>query len=79
MRRFKSAKHAQSFLSIYFEVGNLFNLRRHLIKANHYRNDRKVAFVAWAEAIVCELRSSFTYYPRQLTFQYPINTTLIKH
>jgi transposase-like protein len=47
MRRFKSARHAQSFLSIYSEVRNLFNLARHLIKASHYRNDRKVAFAAW--------------------------------
>jgi putative transposase len=52
MRRFKSARHAQSFLSIYSEVRNLFNLARHLINANHYRNDRKVAFAAWAEAVV---------------------------
>jgi putative transposase len=52
MRRFKSARNAQNFLSIYSEVRNLFNLGRHLIKANHYRNDRKGAFAGWAEAIV---------------------------
>jgi putative transposase len=52
MRRFKSARHAQNFLSIYSEVRNLFNLARHLIKANHYRNDRKAAFAAWAEVAI---------------------------
>jgi putative transposase len=51
IRRFKSARHAQSFLSVYAEVRKLFNLARYLIKANHYRNDRKVAIAAWAEAI----------------------------
>ena len=52
MRRFKSAKQAQGFLSIHSEVRNLFNLGRHLINANHYRHDREVALAAWAEAIV---------------------------
>jgi putative transposase len=52
MRRFKSARHAQIFLPIHAEVRNLFNLARHLIKANHYRNDRKAAFAAWAEVAI---------------------------
>jgi putative transposase len=52
MRRFKTARDAQSFLSIYSEVPTLFNLGRHLIKVNHYRNDRKVAFAAWVETFV---------------------------
>lgn len=51
MRRFKSAVHAQQFLSIHSEVRNLFNLGRHLVNANHYRHDREVAFAAWAEAV----------------------------
>jgi putative transposase len=52
MRRFKSASHAQKFLSIYSEVRKLFNLCRHLVKANHYGNDRKIEFVASAEAAI---------------------------
>jgi putative transposase len=34
MRPFKSARHAQTFLSIYSEVRNLFNLARHLMCSN---------------------------------------------
>jgi putative transposase len=51
MRRFKSLTKAQHFLSNHAAVSNLFNLRRHLIKASHYRFDREVAFAAWAEAV----------------------------
>jgi putative transposase len=51
MRRFKSLTQAQHFLSNHAAVSNLFNLRRHLIKASHYRFDREVAFAAWAEAV----------------------------
>jgi putative transposase len=50
MRRFKSACQAQSFLSTYTAIYNLFNLGRHLIPANHYQFFRQRAFVSWKEA-----------------------------
>jgi len=37
MRRFKSARHAQRFLSAHGPINNLFQLGRHLMKATHYR------------------------------------------
>ena len=50
MRRFKSSRQAQRFLSIQAAVYNLFNLGRHLISAEHYRLLRQRAFVSWEEA-----------------------------
>ena len=37
MRRFKSARHAQRFLSSRDQIGNLFQLRRHCFPAAQYR------------------------------------------
>jgi putative transposase len=51
MRRFKSVKQAQRFLSAHAAVGNLFNLGRHLIRAEHYRNLREGAFNNWMVAV----------------------------
>lgn len=51
MRRFKSSKQAQNFLSTHAEVRNLFNLGRHLVNADHYRHDREVAFAFLAEEL----------------------------
>jgi len=42
---------AQRFLNIHAAVYNLFNLRRHLVSANHYRNLRKGAFSEWSRAV----------------------------
>ena len=47
MRRFKSAWQAQRFLSVHAAVYNLFNLGRHLVSANHYRDLRQGAFASW--------------------------------
>ncbi len=44
MRKFKSSKQAQRFLSVHAAVYNLFNLGRHLVGAQHYRNLRISAF-----------------------------------
>ena len=52
MRRFKSVKQAQIFLKIHGAIYNLFNLGRHLICANHYRNLRIAAFAEWKRAVV---------------------------
>ena len=51
MRRFKSAKQAQRFLDAHAAVSNLFNLSRHLIRAEHYRNLRMSAFNEWSRAV----------------------------
>ena len=47
MRRFKSTRQAQRFLSTHAAVYNLFNLGRHLVSANHYRLFRQRAFASW--------------------------------
>jgi len=51
MRRFKSVGQAQRFLNAHASVSNLFNLVRHLISANHYRDLREVAFKEWERAV----------------------------
>ena len=51
MRRFKSVEQAQRFLSAHAAVNNLFNLGRHLVCANHYRNLRIAAFAEWNRAV----------------------------
>ncbi len=43
-RRFKSVGQAQRFLGAHAAVHNLFNLGRHLIRAQHYRDLRISAF-----------------------------------
>lgn len=43
MRWFKSIGQAQKFLGVHAAVYNLFNLGRHLISAEHYRNLRESA------------------------------------
>ena len=50
MRRFKSERQAQRFLSVHAAVHNLFNLSRHLISAKHYRLFRQRAFSSWEYA-----------------------------
>ena len=39
MKRFKSARHAQRFLSAHDQINNLFLLPRHLMPATDYRAD----------------------------------------
>ena len=51
MRRFKSVKHAQGFLGAHAAVSNLFNLGRHLVRAEHYRDLRMSAFAEWGRAV----------------------------
>ncbi|MFT4614753.1 MAG: putative transposase, partial [Bacteroidia bacterium] len=43
-RKFKSVRQAQRFLGAHAAVSNLFNLGRHLVGAEHYRNLRISAF-----------------------------------
>jgi putative transposase len=51
MRKFKSIKQAQRFLGAHAAVYNLFNLGRHLVRAEHYRNLRISAFEEWGRAV----------------------------
>ena len=51
MRRFKSLGQAQRFLGTHAAVANLFNLGRHLVRAQHYRDLRMSAFADWGMAV----------------------------
>ena len=51
MRRFKSVRQAQRFLGAHAAVYNLFNLGRHQVGAQHYRNLRVSAFTDWSGAV----------------------------
>jgi len=48
---FKSVRQAQRFLGAHAAVSNLFNLGRHLVSADHYRNLRTGAFGEWSRAV----------------------------
>jgi len=50
MRRFKSARHVQRFLSVHSLVLNLFRVGRHLVRATHHRLLRTRSFRVWDEA-----------------------------
>ena len=47
MKRFKSARQAQRFLSAHDQINNLFLLPRHRISATDHRAERTRAFEAW--------------------------------
>ena len=49
MRRFKSPRQAQRFLSAHGPINNLFYLRRHRIPAAQYRVARRDAFDTWSQ------------------------------
>src|SRR5918997_610522 len=49
MKRFKSPRQAQRFLSAHDQIGNLFHLRRDHVTAVRYRAARARASEAWAE------------------------------
>ena len=51
MQRFKSARHAQRFLSNHGQIHNLFQLRRHLLTANDHRTARDRAFQTWRDVV----------------------------
>src|SRR3981189_1529844 len=52
MRRFKSAGHAQRFLSAFGIITSHFRVGRHLYRASGYREVRKSRFAVWQE-VVC--------------------------
>ncbi|GAC1493892.1 MAG: IS6 family transposase [Acetobacteraceae bacterium] len=49
MQRFKSARHAQQFLSAHARIHNHFQLRRHRLTADQHRAARDAAFRTWRE------------------------------
>ena len=49
MKRFKSARHAQRFLSTHSRIHNHFQLRRHHLNANQHRAARDTAFRTWRD------------------------------
>ena len=51
MRRFKSVGQAQSFVTAHAAVYNLFNLGRHLVRAQNFRDLRMSAFNEWSRAV----------------------------
>jgi putative transposase len=54
MRRFKSAGHAQRFLSAFGIINSHFRVGRHLYRARGYQAVMKLRFAAWKEAICVE-------------------------
>ena len=54
MKRFKSARHAQQFLSAHDQINNLFLLPRHQMPAT--RAERTRAFQAWHD--VCGIKAA---------------------
>jgi len=49
MQRFKSAGHAQRFLSAYGPIAQHFRPRRHLLSAPEYRQEMPQRFESWTE------------------------------
>jgi putative transposase len=47
MKRFKSARHLQRFVSIHGPIANLFHFPRHSLSACEYRALRTEAMIAW--------------------------------
>ena len=57
LRRFKSAGHAQRFLSAFGIITSHFRVGRHLYRASSYRAVMKSRFAAWKEATDIESRA----------------------
>jgi putative transposase len=49
MQGFKSAGHAQRFVSAYGPIAQHFRPRRHLLSGAAYREERRNRFQSWAE------------------------------
>ena len=49
MKRFKSRRQLQCFVSIHDPIANLFHIPRHDISAGHHRELRAAAMDQWAE------------------------------
>lgn len=51
MRRFKSAGHAQRFLSAFGIISSHFRVGRHLYRANGYQEVMKTRLAVWEEVV----------------------------
>lgn len=51
MKRFKSARHLQRFVSIHDFIANLFNVPRHSLAACEYRALRTEAMTVWSQVV----------------------------
>jgi putative transposase len=49
MKRFKSTRHLQRFISIHHPIANLFNIPRHNLTAPDHRASRAQAATIWRE------------------------------
>ncbi len=49
MKRFKSQRHVQRFVSIHDPIANLFQIPRHDISSSHHRELRSEAMNLWAK------------------------------
>jgi putative transposase len=49
MKRFKSARQLQRFVSIHDPIANLFNVPRYDIPSAHHRKLRAAAMEAWCQ------------------------------
>ena len=50
MKRFKSQRHLQRFVSIHDPIANLFHIPRHDVpSSHHYREPRAAAISLWAQ------------------------------
>jgi putative transposase len=49
MKRFKSRRHLQRFVSVHDAIANLFNIPRHDISSRHHRVVRTAAMDQWAK------------------------------
>jgi len=49
MKRFKSARHVQRFVSIHDPIANLFHFPRQSLTSADYRTLRSEAMVVWSE------------------------------
>jgi putative transposase len=71
--KFKSVRRAQRFLGARAAVSNLFNLDRHKVGAQHYRDLRIGAFAEWSRAVAYDHRADFVVL-REFICQYHSKT-----
>ncbi len=55
MRRFNSVGHAQRFLSAFSIIASYFKPRRHLLKAERYREEMQSRFGTWSEVSFAQM------------------------
>jgi len=74
LTRLLCVRQARRFLGAHAAVSNLFNLGRHLVSAEHYRNLRTGAFCDLSQAVVWAVRVGFSGL-KKLICQNPLEDT----